>query len=471
MNKEHFNKEIDEIEVPQREIFAAIDKGLEKGRKEKIPKRKSKGRLFSTVAAIVVASFLAAGFIFAPISHALSSIPLLGSIYEKVGMQIGYELLESDLITQLNQKASSNGVDITITSAYYDGNIIGVTFNAKGDKVSMDRVGDRGPETGYNFHLFDGDEQNQWSETMTEFAETEDGYIASIEFYNPDANPSKNYTLPLTFTYITGVKGVWKFDVPVEQIPSETVYSEAKTELADQGYSLQMESVVKGQATTILNYQTTLPLVGKDDEIILTVFDNEGNRLSKYGPNILTTEVNGASVVKETQELFRSRINEDATYLMVQPEIVKSDKDIVNTIDQSTPFIVESSRFDYAIKVNSVQQEGEQLILDYHIQNVDTNSIRKDLIQNFADFIEIINTDNVQRDEDDELDMGNMLEHMIRSDQAKLLEDDSLHYQSVFNIKNPKAFDYSDYSIVVPFGTLSANDKRIEMEPIKIELE
>ncbi|WP_229683133.1 DUF4179 domain-containing protein [Virgibacillus oceani] len=468
---ERFHKEISEIKVPKNEILNAIDKGLEKGFKEKVPKRKSKVKLFSAVALIAVTIFLAAGLIFAPISYALSTIPLLGSIYEKIGLQIGYELLESELITQLNQKATSNDVDITITSAYYDGNIIGVTFNAEGDKVSMDSMGDRGPETGYNFHLFDGDEQNQWSSTMTELKETEDGYIASIEFYNPNANLSKNYTLPLTFTNITGVKGLWKFNVPVEQVPSETIYSEANTELEGQGYSFKMESVVKGKATTILNYKTTIPLVGKKDTIRITVFDNEGNRLSKFHPNVLTTEVNGTSIVKNYQELFSSKISEDAKYLTIQPEIVKSDKEIVNAMDQTLPFIVESSRFNYSIKVKSIQREGGQLVLDYEIQNINTRSIREDIIQNFADFIMIVKSDNIQRDENGELDMEKMLEYKTRSDQAKLKDEGSLHYQSIFNIKNPEKFNYKDYSIVVPFRTLSANEKPIQMEPIKVELQ
>jgi Domain of unknown function (DUF4179) len=471
VNKVRFHKEISEIEVPKSEIFSAIDKGLEKGRKEKASKRKSKVKLFSAVASIAAISFLAAGLIFAPISYALSSIPVLGAIYEKVGLQIGYKLLESDLITQVDQKATSNGVDITITSAYYDGNIIGVTFNAKGDKVSMDSMGDKGPETGYNFHFFDGDEQNQWSSTMTELKETEEGYIASIEFYNPNADLSKNYNLPLTFTYITGVKGLWKFDVPVEQIPSETIYSEAKTELEDQGYSFEMKSIVKGKATTILNYKTTLSLVGKKDDIRITVLDNEGNRLSKFHTNILATDVNGTSVVKDNQELFSSKISEDARYLTIQPEIVKWDRDIVNSLGKSTPLIVESSRFNYSVKLNRIQQEGEQLKLDYNIQNININSIKEDITVNFAEFITIIRSDKIQRDENGELDMEKMLEHQTRSDQVKLLDDGSLHYQSIFNVKTSGKFDYRDYSIVVPFGILSANEKPIEMESIKVELE
>ena len=334
----------------------------------------------------------------------------------------------------------------------------------------MESLGDRGPETGYNFHLFDGDEQKQWSSTMTELIETEDGYIASIEFYKPEANMSKNYTLPLTFTNITGVKGLWDFDIPVEQIPSETIYSKAESVLEGQGYSLIMESVVQGKATTIFNYKTTFPLVGKKDDIRITVFDNEGNRLSKFQPNVLTTEENGISAEKDIQEIFSSKISEDAEYLTIKPEIVKWDNEIVNSMDQSTPFVIDSSRFDYSIKVNSIQQKGDKLILDYNIQNINTNSIREDIIQNFADFIQIMESDNIQINENGELDIGKMLEYMIRSNQVKLL-DDSLHYHSIINLKSPEEFDYRDYSIVVPFGTLSANEEPIEMETIKVELE
>ncbi|UOQ86897.1 DUF4179 domain-containing protein [Gracilibacillus salinarum] len=470
MGKERLHKEIDEIEVPKSEIFQAIERGMEKGRKEKVPKRRSKVKLVSAAASIAAIAFLAAGFVFAPISYALSSIPLLGSVYDKVGMQIGEELLESDLVTQLDQKATSKGVDITITSAYYDGNVIGITFNAKGDKLSLDRVGGEGPEAGYRFHLFDGKDQNQLSATMSSLKETEDGYIASIEFYNDHGYVLEKDTLPLTFTNMASVNGRWKFDVPVEKIPSETIYSEATTELEGSGYSLQMESVVKGKATTILNYQTTMPLDGEMDYINIKVVDSEGNRLSPFNPNVVSTETSESFILEDNQDLIDSKISDDAKYLIIQPEIEKSEEDTVYSMNQSPPFTIESSRFDYSIKVNSIQQEGEQLILDYHIQNVETGSLRADIIQGFANFIMMIKSDNVQRDETGELDMMNMLEYRIRSDQATLQEGDSLHFQSIFEWKDQDTFDYRDYSILVPFGTLSANEEPIKMDAIKVEL-
>ncbi|QDP41128.1 DUF4179 domain-containing protein [Radiobacillus deserti] len=469
MNKERIREELQEIEVPMTDIFTAIDKGIKRGRQYSGSKPKRKMKICMSILSSVVIFFLAAGFVFAPLSYALSYIPLLGSIYDKVGLQIGYELLESDLVAQLDKTASSNGIYITITSAYFDGNVIGVTFRANGEKVSLDYDGNHAPEVGYGFHLFDGKEQSQWESTMTQLTKTKDGYVASIEFYDPDLYLTDDYTLPLTFNNITGVKGIWKFDVPVEKIPSEIIRSEAKSKQND--YSLKMKSIVKGKATTIFNYQTIFPLTGENDEIRISVSDNIGNRLAKFNPRVLQSKVGKKSVVKENQELFSSGISEDAKYLIIQPEIVKGDKDVVKTLNQLTPFYVESERFEYAIKVNKMEREGQTVILDYNIKNVEKGSIREDILQNFADFIMLIDSNRIQKDERGELDIEKMLKYKIRSDQARLINQNTLHYQSTFHVKDKQQFKIEDYSVVVPFGTLSANEEPIQMDPIRIELE
>jgi hypothetical protein len=471
VNKEHFHKEISEIEFPKNEVFDAINNGIKKGIKEKGPKRKSNLKRIGTFSSVAASAFLASGLIFAPVTNVLASVPIIGTIYEKFSLQIGYELLESNLITQLNKEATSNGVNITITSAYYDGNVIGITFKAQGEKLSLDKIGNKGPETGYNFHLFDGNEQKQWSSSMTQLEKTEDGYVAAIELYNPNANLPENYTLPLTFSYITGVKGIWKFDVPVKQIPSETINTQAKSILKnDKDYSLQMESIIKGKATTLLKYKTTFPLVGKNDDIYITVYDNEGNRLSKNSADVLSTQHSNGVIVKDIRELFISKIKENTKYITIEPEIRRDEQDTIISLDKSTPFVVDSNRFDYKIQVNNIEQNENQLILDYYVQNVNTKVIRKDITQNFADFIMLIKSDNIHKDENGELDMDKMLEYRIRSNKAKKIEDGNLHFQSIFTIENTNGYNISDFSLTVPFGTLSSNEP-IKMEPIKIQLD
>jgi len=467
MNKEHFRKELSKVEFPKEDVFDVISKGIAQGRKEKITKQKVKLKRIGMLLSGAASTFLASGLIFAPITNVLASVPVIGSIYEKFSLQIGHELLESNLVTQLNQQATSNGVHITITSAYYDGNVIGITFKAEGKKISLDSIGDKGPETGYAFHLFDGDEQKQWSGSMTVLEETTDGYVGAMEFYSSDADLPTNFTLPLTFTSITGIKGVWKFDVPVEQIPLETIQSQAESILKEEDYSLKMESVVKGKATTLLKYKTTSPLVGKDDSIEITVFDNEGNRLSKNHADVLSTGSYNGIIEKDIRELFSSKINGNAKFLIIQPIINRYEKDTVKSMGQRTPFMVESSRFNYKIMVEKIEQNGEQLILDYSVLNVNTDTIKKDNLQNFADFIMVIKSENIHRDKNGELDMNKTINYTIRSNRAEVKEGGDLHFQSTFEIED--GVDYQDYSLMVPFGTLSLKED-IKMEPIKVYL-
>ncbi|WP_312094166.1 DUF4179 domain-containing protein [Niallia sp.] len=468
MNKKHFKQEISEIEFPQNEVFQSINKGIKSGRREKSLGTKSPIKKWGIVSSLAASAFLASGLLFAPVTSVLASVPILGSIYEKFSLQIGMELLESNLITQLNEEAKSNGINMIITSAYYDGNVIGITFKATGDKISLDKIGDKGPETGYSFHLFNGKEQQQWSASMTVLEKMEDGYVAALEFYNPDANLPEDYTLPLTFTSITGVNGSWKFDIPVKQIPSETIATKGESIFKEEkDYSIYVDSVIKGKATTLLNYKTTYPLAGKNDEISLTVFDNEGTRLSKSHADVLSVKQRDNVIVKDTRELFTSKIKE-STILIIQPEIRQYEEDTVSSLEKTSPFVIESKRFDYKLKVNDIKQSGKLLTIDYTILNVNSKEFRKDIIQNFADFIKLIKNDQISKETNGELNINKMLEHQILSNEAKLIDRTNLHFQSIFTI-NTDEFDKNEYSLMVPFGTLSSN-KPIKMEPLEIEL-
>lgn len=471
MNKKHFDKEISKLAFPQHEVFHAINKGIKRGRKDARLIKHTSIKKWGTLSAIAASAFLVSGLLFAPVTNVLAAVPIVGSVYQKFSLQIGKELLESSLITQLNEEAKSNGINITITSAYYDGNVIGITFKATGGKVSLDKIGKEGSETGYSFHLFNGKEQQQWSTSMTSLEKIENGYVAALELYNPDADLPEDYTLPLTFTSITGVDGNWKFDIPVKQLPSDTVAVSGESTLKDdRDYSIQVDSIKKGKATTLLSYKTSFPAAGEKDEINLTVYDKEGKQLSKSHTDVLTMKQNNDTITKNIRELFTSRLNESATSLIIQPEIRKNEEETVTSLKKNSPFIVASERFDYKIKVNQIKQNGNQLIIDYKLLNVDTKEFKKDIIQNFTNFIKLIKTDTIIKDKNGELNINKMLEHQIHSIETKEINFDHLHFQTRFNIENPDKFNIKDYSLMVPFGTLSSN-KPIKMEPIEIEVQ
>lgn len=78
----------------------------------------------------------------------MAEVPLLGSVYTAFNDAVGRNLQTQDLITELNQTSSYKGVDVSVTSAYYDGAVIGVTFSVKGNL----RTEEDGVRAGVLFH-------------------------------------------------------------------------------------------------------------------------------------------------------------------------------------------------------------------------------------------------------------------------------------------------------------------------------
>ncbi len=459
MQKDHFYKEIDPMDVPEKEVYQAIRQGLVRGREE-VKRSQSKWRLkiAGSLSVAVIIIFLLAGFVFAPISYALSHVPLLGMVYDKLGLQIGYQLLESDLVTELNQSASSNGIDMTITSAYYDENIVGLTFRAEGDRV---KLGGSEAETDYSYHIFDESDQSEWSATLTPLQETTDGYTGAIEWM-PPAESSAWSSIPLTFTDITGVKGEWHFDVPLTYYPSEELTIDSSYELAE-GYRLDMEMIANGKVTSTFYYTSMVP--NEMDEVRLTVFDDKGERFMKALVEPLATEVEGESIRQETRELFRSAISEEAAYLEIHPVIVQDEVDTVVSLDQALPFTAESNRFDYGIMIKDIQQKENTLTMDYELEQA--TNVKRDFTDNFARFIQLIHQDHMVTGENGEIDKQETLGHTILSEETRLIEKNTLHYRSTFTLPDEA---YQDYLITIPFGTLQSNAEQQHLDPIRIEL-
>ena len=72
-------------------------------------------------------------------------------------MPIGQELASEQLITELHETVENNGVKMTVTSIFYDGQYIGLTFKATGDHLEDTIGGDRvgAPESGFTYEMFD----------------------------------------------------------------------------------------------------------------------------------------------------------------------------------------------------------------------------------------------------------------------------------------------------------------------------
>lgn len=248
------NDLFDGIEVPKVEVANAIKQGITKGKNvQNVRKNTSITKKLSIFSSVAAAAVLASGLVIAPIGNVLAQVPFIGDYYQKFQMPIGEEMASEQLITEINESVTNNGVTMTITSAFYDGHFLGITFEATGANLTGQIGGDNEPETGYTFDLFtQGDDTDGFSGTLAPLVKEGDAYIGAIIFNNDQI---KDLTvLPITFTYITGVFGEWKFNVPVETLPSEILTLQQTSTSKNQDYAVQFTDAIINKASVIVNF-------------------------------------------------------------------------------------------------------------------------------------------------------------------------------------------------------------------------
>ncbi|MEH6938907.1 DUF4179 domain-containing protein, partial [Bacillus sp. JJ664] len=454
MNKEWFNEQLADIDVPKEEVFTAIHRGIALGKDEiKKTKKKFQPKKMAYIATIAASLLFVSGFVFQPVTAVLASVPIIGSIYENFHSEVGKKLESNGMVGKLNEKASDHGIDVTVTSAYYDGNNIGITFKADGKGIS-ENLTSTGPEAGYSIQQFNGAKQKQWSSTREPLLKKGEEYIGAMTLEYPLKTLPSKINLPLTFTYMGGKKGNWSFHVPVQQILAEEITSNAKTSSQDGAYSLKMQSVIKGKATTIMNYQTKV--IDESDTLSIRVYDDHGEKLN-------------LEHVDQERATFKSEINKKANYLMIYPEFSRSEDETIQSIGVLPRKIV-SKRFGYIMNIEKVQKKSQLFIVDYTLKNINTSDVRKDILQNFVDQIKLVKSKDTNGLTGQALFENLKADSILYAKKASVVDEETLHYQSTFPIEGVKGFNENDYSLMVPFGILGLNSHSVKLDPIKVGL-
>ncbi|WNF22922.1 DUF4179 domain-containing protein [Mesobacillus jeotgali] len=254
MEKKIFLESVDQIEVPREDVVNAIKAGVRKGSRMK-PKRRP---LFKTAAVSAAAAILliTSGFLFPSMAGVMAEIPFLAKLYEHD--KVAGNLSSQELITELNEKATFGGIDVTVTDAYYDGAMIGVTFDIKGEiKGDEDEI--------YAFYeIFDRDSNIEETMELVKLVPDEDGYKGHVQLSYPRAELPAETALPFNIIGIGEIsdswkdeQGKWNFDVPISQLPFETISLDQATELGQ--HKIAFEKLIKGTSSTAIEYTLSYP--------------------------------------------------------------------------------------------------------------------------------------------------------------------------------------------------------------------
>lgn len=328
MEKKSFQKVYEKIEVPGDGVLDAIRAGKERAN-HGIPKNKNNTRkiLWPIVAAATL--FISSSFLSPSLSHVMAEVPLLGNVYTAFNDAVGRNLQTQDLITELIQTSSYKGVDVSVTSAYYDGAVIGVTFSVKGNL----RTEEDGRVQGF-YEIFDGKDGISDSKELVYMEPTENGYTGHIQLSYPKTELPSETTFPFEFKRIGGKEGSWRFDVPINQLPYETVNVDKGTNKENAEINVHFDSITEGKASTAINYTATFPIQGKHNQVRLEVYDDQGKEIfiSTDGIDLETTTKNDRIIVKG-RSIIPQSIKGKTNYIKISPKVALTGGDPNNPLE------------------------------------------------------------------------------------------------------------------------------------------
>ncbi|MBM6616877.1 DUF4179 domain-containing protein [Bacillus suaedaesalsae] len=437
MKEKLFHEEAKKLNVPKDEVLAAINLGIEKGEKAKSkPSSRRVPFIISAAATVMIVSSL----LVPSISHVLAEAPIVGGMYEKFNDVVGRSLESQQLITQLDEKATSRGIDVSITSSYFDGAVVGVTFEVEG-KVKKDRDGN---VIGF-YEIFNGDSRISETRELVYLKESKDGWSGQIQISYPYSDLPANTTLPLTFMSFGEKEGTWRFDVPIKQLPYEEVALDVEREIPDLDLKLKLHTLIKGNSSAAIDYSVYLP--EKFDDIRFEVSDQDRTSNQIY---------NRQSGLNKGRLTILQDVSGE--YLEVVPQFTLHEVDQFITLNQLTPVKIISNRQDLSVQIENMKVDGEQFTIDFQVNNGDRKGREFSLFDGFA------RSDVTLVKETRKEIYEEPIEHTI-----SVLDKKSLRFRSTFNLKDINDFNKNDYVVRVSLGALSTN-LPIELEPIKIDL-
>ncbi|WP_010676636.1 DUF4179 domain-containing protein [Bacillus timonensis] len=312
MGKDLFN----EMEIPTHELRSAIEKGIERGdkfrKKRKYIQPLKRTSLITSGAAAVL---LVSGFIFSPINQVLAQVPIIGGIYENYQMPIGQDLAEEQLITEINETVEDNGVKMSITSIFYDGSYVGLTFKASGENLSDTFGGETGPEPGYAYEMFDGKDESGWGGVMGTLTKQGNDYVGAMILETRNVKNSEELTLPITFTHMAGVFGEWSFNLSVKKLPSREIELNQTLHSSNNDYSLLLRDINIGKTNAILTYEEIETAGVEGENLHFAIVDEQGENLS-------------LNSVSNSTIIFEIDSKKPPKFIQVQPSYKLGNKEV-----------------------------------------------------------------------------------------------------------------------------------------------
>lgn len=469
MDNNEVKKAIDQLHVPDEAVLKAIQQGINRNEQTKNASSTRKWLISGVAAATIIGGTFTSGFISPHMNKVLAQAPLVGDLYKKFGDDMGANLADQHLVTSLNETSTKNGVEVTLTSAYFDGDVVSVTghvndavdngMNEKGE-VSFDM----------NFENEKGDSDIWKNGGMTKkINKVNGGYDFQLIITYPYDEFNTNLTLPITIRDINGIKGDWNFDVPLTQRENETIVVNHTENYPKDQTSFTVEKINKANASSTLTYKVFSPY--KRDQIdFKKAVDDKGNVLYTFSnTNVLTERKVEGGYIKTIRKPFE-KLPKDIKSITLYPAVMDiREEPVTHSLNAST-FTLKSKRSDLGVHVQDVKQNGNKVVITYVLENFPKRSrSQQEILKKNLEY-ELWLVDKAFVNEIDPKNPGPPKHHSISKSNVTTLNEKTNQFQSTFYLDGDEKIENFSLNKTSLYFDFSVYIEGKEFKPFTIKL-
>jgi hypothetical protein len=310
------------------------------------------------------------------------------------------------------------------------------------------------------YEIFDGDKsilENTETKEIVHMEPAEKGFTGHIQLSYPKSALPADTSFPLEFLSIGEKKGSWRFNVPIKQLPYETVAINKESTKND--FKVHIDSVINGKASTAINYSAYFPSRGKHDDIRIEIYDDKGKPIRPITDMGFEKKKAGEQIIVKGRTNILQPLKDKMSFVEIRPQLAISEPNQFVSLDGQTPVHIKSDRQNLSVLVEKIAVKDKTFTVDFQVNNGEK---RNHHFMFFHDFAR--NDVTLVRESRKEV-YEKPIKHTI-----KTLDKKRLRFRSTFDISKLRDFNPDKYVVRVNLGSLAIN-MPLELDPVKIDLE
>jgi hypothetical protein len=319
-----FKDDIENIEVPKKELEKAINIGIDRGTTKKFPAQKL--MYSSSVAVVIMALLLGSGFVSPAMAKVLSEIPYLGSVlpYSDKGLKVADE---KGLIKSIGETSVDQGIPITVTDVYYDHSRLEIGYYIPLEDVDVGGVDELGIIGISELEIYlDGTRATGYGASNDY---KEDYIVGTFNVTDDFSQLPENPTIQIQITEVLGKQGQWLFEFETERVQDQ-INIEINESAQTDTLTFTVKEMEVTPSTTKINYELQIPanpnLIDFNPySLVFTLFGVNGDPLEliKTG-NIYYEHTEDVTIM--SSELYYEPIAETSRNMTVVPSIKSTNE-------------------------------------------------------------------------------------------------------------------------------------------------